>query len=459
MCSATTRPIVLTPTNGFPVWPLVRFALGFLHWFRQLVKVTIHPRAGTEELQGALDDRTASQVTVKYTRGRQWITRPLVLRRSNVALQVEAGVVLQARRGFFHGLHDTLLSVEGTANVSLEGPGEIRMWREDYANTSLYVKAEWRAGLQLSSSFNLTVKHLVINNTGGDGVYIHGLVSSWLHNVTTIGAYRNGLSVISAENLLVDRSFFLDTGHFPWSASTGGTAPRAGVDLEPNHPTDKLANITFRDCVASGNTDDAFGVRVNFLTTPVSVTFERCVAQDCAGAWGSGFMLDNLMSTATHGSISIVDCTVSNMSGGVLTVKGSEPSTERGLHPVGVSVENLVGRHSAKMWNDSYHGVTLGWFPLTFGGERAVISNPISLSQVSLHVEEGAKRPDQLFAGCHGLGWHPVLCDPRNLTNLHGNVTVFTPDSSVCSKKNLGPAGQQLTVSCISQQAEAVETK
>ena len=324
---------------------------------------------------------------VKYARGRQWITRPLVLRRSNVALQVEEGVVLQARRGFFHGSHDTLLSVEGTANVSLEGPGEIRMWREDYANTSLYTKAEWRAGLQLTSSFNLTVKHLLINNTGGDGIYLRDLTNSRLHNVTTVGAYRNGLSVISAENLLVDHSFFLDTGHFPWSASTGGTAPRAGVDLEPNYPTDKLANITFRDCIASGNTDDAFDVRVNFLTTQVSVTFERCVAQNCAGGWGSGFLLDNLMSTAAHGSISIVDCTVSNMSGGVLTVKGSEPSKERGLHPVAVSVENLVGRHSAKMWNHSYRCDS--WLvPVNFWrrAHRHLESNQ---SQESLYTRRG----------------------------------------------------------------------
>ena len=136
--------------------------------------------------------------------------------------------------------------IEGTSNVVLQGPGCIRMWREDYANLSMYSKAEWRAGLSLGGNSNLTVKHLSIANTGGDGNYVNGLKDSWLHNVTTTGAYRNGLSVISAENLLVDHSSFLDTGHFPWSASTGGTAPRAGVDLEPNYATDTLINITFR---------------------------------------------------------------------------------------------------------------------------------------------------------------------------------------------------------------------
>ena len=158
----------------------------------------------TDELQQALDDASSSRVSVKHAEGRQWITRPLTLKRSNVTITIESGVVLQARRGFFHGPHDTLLTVEGTSNVSLQGPGSIRMWRQDYANLTLYSKAEWRAGLQLINNFNLTVKHLTIANTGGDGVYVHGLTGSRLHNITTNGAYRNGLSVISAENLLID---------------------------------------------------------------------------------------------------------------------------------------------------------------------------------------------------------------------------------------------------------------
>ena len=414
----------------------------------------------TDELQQALDDAAATQISIKHAKGRKWFTRPLMLKRSNVALVIESGVVLQARRGFFHGPHDTLLTITGTANVSLEGPGVIRMWREDYANASLgYSKAEWRAGLSLSSSSNLTVKHLTIANTGGDGMYVKELTDSRLHNVTTDGAYRNGLSIISAENLLVDRSYFLNTGHFPWSATTGGTAPRAGVDLEPNEPTDKLTNITFRECVAAGNTDDAYDVKANFLTTAASIVFERCVARDCAGGWGSAFALDNMMTKAPGSTVSIVDCTVSNMGGGALTIKGtSAPDGDTGLlHPVAISVNGLVSRNAATMWNDSYHGVDLGFFPLTFGGERAVINNPISLSAVTIHVEEGTKRPDQLFAGCHGMGWHPVPCDPHNLTALSGNVTVVSVNPAVCSKTNLGAAGQHLKVACTTAAAPDYE--
>lgn len=57
----------------------------------------------TAELQLALDDPKAEVEALKFAAGRQWVARPLFLRRSGVAVVLEAGVVLQARRGFFHG--------------------------------------------------------------------------------------------------------------------------------------------------------------------------------------------------------------------------------------------------------------------------------------------------------------------------------------------------------------------
>ena len=148
----------------------------------------------TDELQHALDDERAAVVVVKFAEARRWVTRPLRLNRSNVHLVLEHGVELLARRGFYHGDHDSLLTISKAANVSVEGPGKIRMWREDYANATLYTKAEWRAGLNILDSTNVTVRHLTLENTGGDGVYIVDARDSLLFNVTTDGAYRNGPS-------------------------------------------------------------------------------------------------------------------------------------------------------------------------------------------------------------------------------------------------------------------------
>ena len=110
-------------------------------------------------------------------------------------------------------------------------------------NASAYTRAEWRHGIWIGDRFgaagtrDITISGLRIESTGGDGVYIEGLKTGSVTNVTTDGCYRNGMSIISAENLLVEDCTFANTGaRGRWNggetltARTGGTAPRAGVE-------------------------------------------------------------------------------------------------------------------------------------------------------------------------------------------------------------------------------------
>ena len=88
-----------------------------------------NPADCTEELQAALSNATLSRIMIPS--GGPWNALPLVLNRSNVVLTFEPGAILQARRGFFHGGGDVLLSVERVENVSLVGAGaSLRMWRK-----------------------------------------------------------------------------------------------------------------------------------------------------------------------------------------------------------------------------------------------------------------------------------------------------------------------------------------
>ena len=61
--------------------------------------------------------------------------------------------------------------------------------------------------------------------------------------------YRQGMSIIGAVNMLVERSVF---------SNTNGTAPSAGVDVEPYLPTFEVANVSFIDCQASNNSGPGF---------------------------------------------------------------------------------------------------------------------------------------------------------------------------------------------------------
>ena len=54
------------------------------------------------------------------------------------------------------------------------------------------------------------------------------------------------------------------------------------MDLEPNGEEETLLNVTFRDCVATGNAGNAWDISVN---TNHSIVFERCAAENCAGGY------------------------------------------------------------------------------------------------------------------------------------------------------------------------------
>lgn len=97
--------------------------------------------------------------------------------------------------------------------------------------------------------------------------YLEGVKRATVRNVTTFGAYRNGLSVIDASDLLVENCSFLSTGNTgrlnggdALTPKTGGTAPRGGVDLEPDNGQQRLVGITLRNVLCADNVGDAFDV-------------------------------------------------------------------------------------------------------------------------------------------------------------------------------------------------------
>ena len=68
-------------------------------------------------------------------------------------------------RGAFQGGADSLLTLTGVENVSIEARGAtFRMWRSDYDNTTLYNHSESRHGLQIYGTRGLIV-------TGQRGTY------------------------------------------------------------------------------------------------------------------------------------------------------------------------------------------------------------------------------------------------------------------------------------------------
>lgn len=207
--------------------------------------------------------------------GRPWIARPLKLR-SDLELVFEKGVELQALRGDFLDTNASLISGSNVRNVSVTGQGGVvlRMWKEDYQKPP-YRPAEWRHTFNFHGAEDVTLSGLELRESGGDGIYLgttagKGCKHITIRDVRCIGHHRQGISIINAENLLVEDCAF---------TLTRGTAPQAGIDFEPNDPTERLKNCVLRRCVFDQNA--ASGIlfalgRMDASSEPLSIVIEDC---------------------------------------------------------------------------------------------------------------------------------------------------------------------------------------
>jgi hypothetical protein len=265
--AATVKAAVTIPTSISP--PARR---------RMMMMVSCRPsdddaNATATCLQAAFDAALPGDVIEVPFTGKPWVvSRPLNLRRDGVTLHFLPGVVLEAQRGQFHGESDCLLTVGGATTVvvgvTVRGsPGALlRMHRAEYANSTLYSKAEWRHGLQLVSVRDTLIEGLRIELSGGDGIYVDQATNTTIRDVDMANNYRQGMSVVAADGLLVEDCLM---------HGTDGTNPQAGLDIEPNRPQDELVNITFSRCTSYNNTGNQIDVFPTCLRYRVCGQAER----------------------------------------------------------------------------------------------------------------------------------------------------------------------------------------
>jgi len=213
-----------------------------------------------------------------------WITGPLT-GVSGQEIVFETGAELVALKGAFRARGDCLLSFRGCENVVVRGgrrgrdkPARIRMHKQDYQSPS-YETSEWRHGLAFLGCRNVLVQDLAIEQTGGDAIYLGVGAGQAPNRQVTIrrvdcnGNHRQGISVISVDGLLIEDCRL---------RNTDGTAPRAGIDFEPNHPEDLLVNCVVRRCVAEFNAGTGYQICPQYLngsSRPISIHLDRCVSR------------------------------------------------------------------------------------------------------------------------------------------------------------------------------------
>lgn len=247
-----------------------------VHGAPEAVKVSdfgYDPADSTEFIKKALASGAKKVILDRQTG--PWHTLPLKMP-SNIEFILEPGVELVAKRGEFHGKRDFLMELNAVSNVTIRGGAgsAFRMWKYDYQKPP-YVHSEWRYALRIARCSNVLVEDLKFLQSGGDGIGVSG-ENITIRRCVCDDNHRQGMSVFSVRNLLVEDTVF---------SNTRGTAPQAGVDIEPDVSRENLKNIVFRNCTSFGNAGNGFEVyliQLNRKSGPIDITFENC------RSWGNG---------------------------------------------------------------------------------------------------------------------------------------------------------------------------
>jgi hypothetical protein len=228
----------------------------------------------TFSIQSAMDSG-APTVIVPYV-GKPYYVDPIILA-SNQTVILEEGVVVAARKGSFLGAGDCLFSAVNQKQISLVGYGAVIEMRKDDYRKSPYAKSEWRHAISLRGCSHVSIEGLTIRSSGGDGIYVGRgegkntyCENIQVKNVLLEDHHRQGISVISARNLLIENVQVYDTR---------GTAPSAGIDFEPNRADEVLDNCMIRGCQIAGNRGPGilFAFQnLNRDSHPISVIVEGC---------------------------------------------------------------------------------------------------------------------------------------------------------------------------------------
>ena len=160
-----------------------------------------NPTDSTVAVRAALATNRSKIVIPKMSG--PWIVGPMggpaamhLLHQKDMTIVLEPGVEIQAKRGDFHLKNQRLLLIEDCSNITILAYGStMSMWRQDYANLTMYSKSEWRAGLAIYDSQHLKLLGLNISRTGGDGMTLTDVRNVYVKDAQLLNNYRQGPSL------------------------------------------------------------------------------------------------------------------------------------------------------------------------------------------------------------------------------------------------------------------------
>ena len=312
----------------------------------------------TALIQGFLNNATYTKIIIQPgTNNASWPVRPLFFNHSATEIHLNASTILEAKSGGFPNGSDCLLKATSLSDIKVTGDAgsKILMHKEEYA---LLAAAEWRHGLSFLSCDNITISGLILENTGGDGIYLGGVTGGdycsdvIMTNVVIDVAGRNGVSVISVDGVTITGCTFKNT-HGQGNVAASG--PWAGIDLEPNNSSQRLRNIVIDGCSFSNNAGSGWVVWAPNLDGSSEIV--NIITKNCTmtGNTANGVVVSCVPASLSDiSSIVFENCTISdNKDAGVWVDSKSQDAGRLSFANCSLNNNNVATSNTAFLINNS----------------------------------------------------------------------------------------------------------
>ncbi|HSB59503.1 MAG TPA: glycosyl hydrolase family 28-related protein [Methyloceanibacter sp.] len=190
----------------------------------------------TDAIQAAIDEVGGTGGTVLVPGGTYMVDvvdkkRRLALR-SDMTLKLAKDAILKAIPN--DSRKYSVLSISDVSNVAVVG-GTIEGDRAEHQGKA----GEAGMGIRIArGAEDITISGVTSRKMWGDGFYVEGAKNTKFCAVSADNNRRQGLSIVEADGVLVTDSVF---------SNTHGTRPSAGIDLEPDQPSQKIVNIRIQN--------------------------------------------------------------------------------------------------------------------------------------------------------------------------------------------------------------------
>lgn len=125
------------------------------------------------------------------------------------------------------------------------------------------------------SCSRILIQNVTISNAFGDGIYVGRLCSDVkINGCTVTNNRRNNISIVSASNVYIDGCDV---------SNANGTAPEAGIDIEPNASDALSKNIIITNCNIYGNAKEG----ISYPAPAPTPLVETSVVSNC-NIYGNG---------------------------------------------------------------------------------------------------------------------------------------------------------------------------